>query len=187
MHANLNIDDPHLLFLQRGLLPRAGVPARSEEFDGMMRALSALGEHEQRLKALITLTEAQDDPELIALRVLFKNLVANTCSLVSRVTSINSMYCITISFIQFREIYNLDNCSYADLKILKFKIDAYNIASKAFLATQSALNGIDVGAGQQWKDWIANVFVCGLDDEEIALIGHLGWPEPLNKNCCHGN
>lgn len=62
------------------MLPRAA--------DNMVEALTALGEHEQRLKELITLTGAQDDPELTALKVLLKTLVANTCSLVSIVTSI---------------------------------------------------------------------------------------------------
>ena len=49
-----------------------------------MKNLATLSEHEQRIAALLTLTEEQDDEGLIALRAIFDQLVADACDLVSR-------------------------------------------------------------------------------------------------------
>ena len=48
-----------------------------------MRNLTALSNHEQRLKALATLNGNQYDPQLVALQALLRKLIENTCDLVS--------------------------------------------------------------------------------------------------------
>lgn len=62
----------------------------SLEFRKLMKSLTALSEYEQRLKALVALTGADDDAELIALRVLLQKLVNNTCELVSIVSTMHN-------------------------------------------------------------------------------------------------
>lgn len=64
-------------------LPRSHNEATEKKLRHMMKQLAILSEQEQRLAALLTLTGTQDDPGMIALRVIFKQLVQNTCDLVS--------------------------------------------------------------------------------------------------------
>lgn len=70
-----------IYILQRRVLPIATVSIDSYK---AVKSLTALSEHEQRLKSLIAST---GDPELVALQVVFKNLVETTRSQVRIVTT----------------------------------------------------------------------------------------------------
>ena len=48
-----------------------------------MKNLAALSGYEQRMKSFLTLVEAEDDPELLAMQKVLEVLVAHACELVS--------------------------------------------------------------------------------------------------------
>lgn len=84
----------------------------------------------------------------------------------------------------------MENCSYWELKKLKFKLDSYYIAVASFDKTRNVLESL---IGRQYyntnfDNWIPNILMCTLSDEEIALIRQVDWPRAaLNKNCCNGS
>ena len=67
------------------------LPGGDEGMRNLLKQLSNLQEQEQRISALLTLTEAQDDADLIALRAIFNQLVEDTCNLVCRPLTLYSV------------------------------------------------------------------------------------------------
>ena len=66
---------------------RPEVSTTSPVLRTLIKNLAILNEHERRMDALLTLTEGQDDEELVVLRAVFRQLVDNACELVSKQAS----------------------------------------------------------------------------------------------------
>ena len=99
------------------------------------------------------------------------------------------------SFLQFRDVYNnvLTECSYAELRKLKLKLDMLDMAHREFTILHASLDGVGNGNSDDPRSfadrWLYNKFACSLSDNEIdeinAALTAINPYVSIHKNCCN--
>ena len=91
-------------------------------------------------------------------------------------------------------MYDIENCSFTELKKLQIILDTEEVAYNSMIATQATVNHLTnnrpSSSDRNRSKWLSNTWVCSLSVEEFAIINQHNWNEgsiknALTRTCCN--
>ena len=85
-------------------------------------------------------------------------------------------------------MFNIENCSFTELKKLQIVLDTEEVAERSMNAVRATLNDLTgTASNTPYKTWLNTTWACSLSSEEFAIINRDPYvTDALNitRDCC---